>query len=149
MIKSQLFPFLLTSMLFIHLSCSNCQRIRCSGEGGYVNVRLLRDGKNAVFGPDAFIDHDSLRLYSPINYRDYPDFNYSITFDDSTQSIMVYLTTTLPQILTFPGSSDTLTSSSIITHMGECCATYKLSSVQWNGQEICTDDCGNVLEIEI
>lgn len=147
--ESQFIKFVFASLILIQFSCSYCQRVRCSGYGGDVNIRLVRDGKNAVFGPDAFIDHDSLRLFSPINYRDYPDFNYSITFVDSTQSIIVYLTTTLPQILTFPGSSDTLTSTSIITHMGECCATYKLSSVQWNGQEICIDECGNIIEIEI
>jgi hypothetical protein len=141
--------FIFLGFAIAHLSCSNCQRIRCAGNGGYVNVRLMRDGKNAVFGPDAFIDHVSLQLYTPIEYNDYPDLTYSIQFVDSTQSIILYLTSGPPQILTFPGSSDTLTSTSVITHMGECCSTYKLSSLYWNEREICIDECGNVMEIEI
>ena len=147
--EPHLFRFFLATMLLIHISCSNCQRIRCSGDWGEINVRLLRDGKNAVFGPDAFIDHSKLLLFSPISYNDYPDLKYTITFVDSTQSILFYVNPSLQQTLTFPGGSDTLTSTSIITHMGECCATYKLSSVQWNGQDICVDECGNIIEIEI
>ena len=145
--ETQLLKFIFAGMLLVHLSCKCGGRVDCIDNGDYFGIRLVRDGKNAVFGPDAFIDPEGIRLFTP--FPGYPDFDYPILLIDSTQSISMYLTPGNFQILSFPGSSDTLTSTTIVTHMSECCATYKVATVQWNGQEICTNDCGEVFEIEI
>ncbi len=137
----QLFKFFITGIMLVYLSCT----VDCVGNGDYARIRLVRNGMNAIFGPDAFIDRDSIRIL-------HPDHNlptYVVIYVDSTQSLTLYLTPYQPLILASPGRMDTLTCTTEVTDMNDGCKSYKLSSVQWNGQEICTDECGHLIEIEI
>ena len=86
--KSLALLILLFGLMPLFIACNNCGRIRCEGDGDYINVRLVRDGKNAIFGSDAFILREDLRFYQPVT--GYPDINYTIQFIDSTQSIMLF-----------------------------------------------------------
>ena len=144
--ETRFFQILLVGFLLVHLSCKCAGIDECNDNGSFAQIRLVRAGKNAVFGPDDFIHRDSIHVFIGENT---PATSSYLNFIDSTQSIRLYLHPANPQILTFPGSSDTLTSTTVITNMGECCDSYELFSVQWNGQTICSDDCGDVMEIEI
>ena len=135
-------------LTLIHLSCSDCHRIRCEGHNDILQIRLIHNGENAVFGPDAFIERDSIKFYMPLGL-DYPDYNYPIDFIDSTQSLNLSLKAGGIQILAFPGSMDTLVGNYNVYHNDECCPSYGLTAVLLNGESICTEDCNEVIEIGI
>jgi hypothetical protein len=133
--------------MLVHFSCNDCARIRCEGYQYPIEIRLMHNGKNAVFGLDAFIDRDSIRLFVPNN--NYPDTEFAITFSDSAQSIRLSLDVLPAQFLAFPGSIDTLVGNYLITNPTECCARHNLVSVLWNDKELCKDGCEEVINIEI
>lgn len=139
--------FLLGCLMLVHFSCNDCARIGCEKYQYPVEIRLMRNGKNAVFGPDAFIDRDSIRLFIPEN--GYPDTEFAISFSDSTQSIRLSLEVLSAQFLAFPGNIDTLVGNYLNTTPSECCATNELVSVLWNDEELCKDGCEEVINVEI
>lgn len=133
--------------LLVHCSCSNCARIRCEGANNQVTIRLMHNGENAVFGPDAFIDRASLRLFVP--HLNYPDTEYPITYIDSTQSIQLSIAVGQEQILAFPGSINTLLNTYYTTQKDECCQKSILVSLMWNDIEICIEGCNELIDIDI
>jgi hypothetical protein len=135
----------------LHFSCSNCARIRCEGSENHVYIRLIHNGKNAVFGSDAFIDRDSIRLFIPVSIPgiNYPDIEFPITYVDSTQSLRLSLSAGHSQFLSYPGSIDTFYGNYSVTQWTECCDRHMLVSLLWNEEKICTDGCEDVIEIGI
>ena len=144
----ELFKLCFAGLTLIHLSCNDCHRIRCEQHIDIVQIRLLHDGKNAVFGPDAFIARDSISLYTPLG-PDYPDQYYTIDYIDSTQSLSLSLKPGRLQILAFPGNVDTLVGNYTIYHSNDCCPPYELTAILRNGEQICSNDCEEVIEIGI
>lgn len=143
--KYSLIIILFASLLF-HFGCLNCRLVECSPNGGFVQLRLMKDGQNALFGPGAIVNIDSVEFYISEGFK----YNFPIFYFDSTQSIGMYLDNGARYILELPGiQSDTLIANTIITEMGECCPTYKLSSVTRNGQTICLDNCSEIIVVEL
>ena len=129
------------------LACDNCNKVECKLNSAYVELRLLRDGKNAIFGPDAFISRDSIK-YSNLD----PDGSkaYPVTFNDSTQTIKLFIEDIYEYKLEL-GSirTDTIEGITSIIDYDKCCATYELKYVYINGEIVCFDDCEEVVEVGI
>lgn len=142
---SQLAKLLFAGIMLLQLACKCDGRVDCERRLHYGEIRLVRDGKNAVFGPDAFIDRDSILILSP----DPRYLNFKVTFIDSTESMIINIFPNFPIILETPGRLDTLTCTTIITDRSECCVQYSLFSIQWNGEDICSENCADILDIEI
>ena len=132
---------------FTALSCNNCRLVDCAGSTGTIQLRLMRNGQNALYGPEAFINRDSLRYFinEPIE-RD-----YIIGFPENTQSITLFMEEGLEHILQISNiRTDTLVSTMEVTDMGECCHLYEFMNVTINGQVICDhQNCEDIIEIEI
>lgn len=137
---------IISSLSFLQLSCSFCNRVDCSGVTGDIEIRLMRNGQNALFGPDAFIHRNSIRYF----ITDPLERDYLIGFVEGTQSMSLYLIEGREHILEISNiRTDTLVSNMELTGMGECCPIYEFTSVTRNGQNICDLNCGEVIDIEI
>ncbi|MBL0007653.1 MAG: hypothetical protein KA166_00975 [Saprospiraceae bacterium] len=142
---SPIVKLLFAVFILSQLACKCDGRVDCERPYHFAEIRLVRDGKNAVFGPDAFIDRDSILILSP----DPRYLNFKVTFIDSTESMIINIFPNFPIILETPGHLDTLTCTTIITDRSECCVQYSLSSIQWNGEDICSENCADILDIQI
>ena len=128
------------------LSCSYCNRVRCDSNGGDIQVRLLNNGENAVFGPNAFVHRDSIRYFALAD----PQYKLSIGFIDEEQVLGLSLNADVDYILEIKGiRSDTFSLTSTVTAMSECCKSYEVTSVSRNGEIFCTGICDGILNIEI
>lgn len=142
---SHIVNLLFAGIILSQLACKCDGRVDCERRLHYAEIRLVHDGKNAIFGPNAFIDRDSILILSP----DPRYLNFKVTFIDSTESMIINIFPNFPIIMESPGRLDTLTCTTIITDRSECCVQYSLSSIKWNGEELCSDDCTEIFEIEI
>lgn len=127
-------------------SCNNCRLVECAGRTGIIEIRLMRNGQNAVFGPSAFLDRDSIRYFitEPLE-RD-----FIIGYPESTQTISLFMDEGNEHILQISNiRTDTFVSYMELTGMGECCPMYEFTSVTRNGQIICNLNCQEIIEIEI
>ena len=144
--KTILLIILLCALLSF-LACDNCNLVRCEQNGDYVQLRILREGKNAVFGPDAFIARDSI-MYSNL---DLPGSEaLQIIFHDSTQTIKFFIKDIYKYQLelgTF--RTDTIEGITSVVSHGKCCVDYELKYVYINGEIVCFEDCGEAVEVEI
>src|SRR5687768_3552917 len=86
--RKTILPVLLACSMLSWLACDNCRKIECKPNGDYVELRLIRDGKNAVFGPNAFINRDSIKYSNldPAGHEAYP-----VRFIDSSQTIKLFI----------------------------------------------------------
>ncbi len=116
-----------------------CSKAYCPGNGGIINIRLMHNGANAVFGPQAYIDQDSVEL-SP---------DYLLFFMESSQSLLVSLKPNTPVIMTYTGEIDTLTCTTNILSPNDCCNNYSLATVHRNGKLICSGNCEDIIDLEI
>src|SRR5688572_22073782 len=90
------------AFLFICLfqySCSYCNRVRCEGGGDTINLQLLREGKNILYGPEAIIEKNQLVVFSLVPNL----FEGSIGFLDSSQAISIYIYPNAPVVLEING----------------------------------------------
>jgi hypothetical protein len=136
----------LLSLIFfsILLSQSSCI-IDCVENGGYIQLELIKDGHNALYGPDAIINRDSIRL-SDIN-----GFDEIISYDDSTKTIEMFIFDTKEYILKIGNnSSDTIIGNTVVTSTGRGgCSSYQLAKVTINGQVVCHDGCEEIIEVQL
>ena len=142
---SPIVKLVIAGFILSQLACKCDGRVDCERNSHYAEIRLVHDGKNAVFGPDAFIPRDSILVLSP----DPRYLNFNVTFIDSTESMIINIFPNFPIILETPERLDTLTCTPIITERSDCCVQYSLSSIQWNGENICLENCADILDIEI
>ena len=142
-----IFLTLLACALLSWPACDNCNRIECKPNGEYVEMRLLRDGKNAVFGPDAFISRDSIK-YS--NLGPAGTEAYAVRFIDSTQTIKLFIEEIYVYQLKL-GSirTDTIEAVTSVIDYDQCCSTYELKYVYLNGEIVCLENCGEVVEVSL
>ena len=140
-------PIFLACSYLSWLACDNCNRVECKPNGEYVEMRLVRNGKNAVFGPDAFISRDSIK-YS--NLDPAGTEAYAVRFIDSTQTIKLFIEDIYEYRLEL-GSirTDTIVGITSVIDSDKCCATYELKYVYLNGEVVCFDNCGEVVEVSL
>lgn len=108
----------------------------------------MNNDKNALFGPDAIIPLDDVKVYEGLE-KDFEQ-SYNI-YVDSIGAIQIFVSSYHPTILEI-GSIRTDTfilTTEVISH-GECgCHGYDVTSVTRNGEVICTGDCEEIMEIEL
>lgn len=146
MLKQIIIILTLTFVLILTPGCDNCNYNKCKLNGGFVELRLLRNGENAVFGPSAFIDQNSIQ-YSNLKPTDPAAL---IDFNDTSRSIKLFIEDIYSYELTL-GSvrTDTLSGITTVVDYDGCCPFYELVTIYWNGEEICINECGGIIEIEI
>lgn len=137
------------ALLIIFISLSSCCGLTdCKENDGYLRLRLMRNGINAVYGPGAIIPQDSIKHF----YLSAPYIDNYIDFMDTFQSVGILVSAHNPSILeigqirtdTFSITTETIPASGLCD-----CDEYRVTSILRNGQVICTGDCEEVIDIEI
>ena len=136
-----------SSILSLLLLCiAGCCSLADCREGFDLEFRLVRDGKNALFGPDAFIHHDS------ISYRratSTGDGNF-IYFNETNQTVFLFTFLETDYVLDIEGiREDTISITTEILSDKGCCPAIQLSIIRRNGIVICNQNCTEIVEIEI
>lgn len=111
-----------------------------------MQLHLLRDGKNAVYGPDSFINKNGIRAFvlSSSALEEYVDFI------DTFQSVGIFIQDGFPVILEINGvRADTFAITTVVTDTDGCCTGYQVTSVLRNGVLICEGTCEEIINIEI
>jgi len=144
--KNHIIILVLGFSCLLQIGCDNCNRVRCENDSGTIQIRIKRNGENAIFGDAAFINRDSIKYFKtePILQ------DFSVAFHEETQSIGLNVTGGSKYFLQLSNlRTDTFTATFLLTGMGECCAQYELVAAQMNSHDICNDNCGEITEIEI
>lgn len=144
--KAPLFIFTLIIASFsLYTAYNDCHRVSCSGNVARFMFRLMINGEDAVFGPNATIHRDSIRAY----FLTTPEIERSLSISDTFQFLSSLLGTA-PLLLEINNiRNDTFTFTSEWLGMGECCPIYEVNAILRNGQVICTGTCEEIIEIEI
>ena len=109
-------------------------------------IRLLRNGNNVLYGPDAFVDHDSVKHFVLSDFK----LENPITFIDTFQSVYFFIPEGFPSIIEINGvSSDTFRITTEVIEVNDCCKGFQVTSVIRNGIVICTGECEDVIDVEI
>jgi hypothetical protein len=125
-----------------------CNLVDCDENDGYISLRLMRNGVNAVYGPGAIVHQDSIMHFYLSGLQD----EQYVDFIDTFQSIGISVSANNPSILeighirtdTFSITTETIPANGICD-----CDEYHIISVLRNGQVICTGECEEVIDIEI
>lgn len=124
-----------------------CSTHDCASPIGFFKIRILQDGKNVLYGPDAILTKSSIHLTTDSSLPGQEDY---ILFNDSNETIEFGVHEYAPAFLKLSSiRTDTFT---ITTEAGpeKCgCANYTVTSVSRNGVIICTGLCEDVIVIEL
>lgn len=124
-----------------------CLSVDCDYGSGPIQLRLVRDGKNALYGPDAFLTKDDLKHMKMVGTDLVEDY---IAFDDSLQTIELYVFLETPSLLQIENfATDTISITSDLHSKEECCDEYHITSVLNNGNVICEGLCQGAIDLEI
>lgn len=144
--------FVLSVILFSILLLQSACICECKENGGYIKLKLLKDGQNALFGPGATINKDSIRFYLTDLGGQYDHYyDHYISFDDSTKTMQVFILDQRAYVLKIENfRTDTIIGNSVVTSTGQCgCSSYQLTQVTMNGQVICQDGCEEIIEVQL
>ena len=141
--RKYLVIIILFCVLLIQASCI-CD---CKENGDYIKLKLVKDGHNALFGPDASINRDSIRFFAQNNLG-YDEF---ISYNDSTKTMDLFVVDQLDYILKIDNIRiDTFIGTTIVTSTGQCgCSSYQFLNVKMNGQIICQNGCDEIIELQL
>ncbi|MBC7885107.1 MAG: hypothetical protein H7X99_06510 [Saprospiraceae bacterium] len=146
--KVAIYTFLLLSIAIALNSCSQCASADCDRNAKSITIKLLKDGKNAVFGLDPIISKDSI-FYS-IMVDSSIVLDSRPIFQNIEQVLEIYVYADYPTILEINGiRSDTFSITTQVTSLTECCRGYTITTVSHNGSVICTGECDSILNVEI
>lgn len=140
--------FLFIYLCLMQISCGvDCSKVNCASPGGTLNFRVLKDGKNALFGTDS-ISHDSVRLY--VTITDTSSYDIPIQYDPVSKSIRLNMDQDVRYILKIDTlRNDTFEVFAVPSGMDDCCKLYQLNSANKNGQFLCGDGCNETLDIQL
>ena len=140
-----LLKLILVFALLFHLACK-CRLVDCVENAGHVQLQLMRDGKNAVYGPDAYIEKDAIKIF----ILSEPLLDDEVTYLDDEQALSIYIREAFPVILEINGIRiDTFSLTTEIDEIGECCTSFLVTSVHRNDQIICEGECAEIIQVEI
>src|SRR4030095_6067198 len=132
--NSYIIKIIFLAAIFLHLSCLNCRLTECLGNGGFIQLRLVRNGQNALFGSSAFIEKDSVRSFVLTSF----EFESPVEFLDTFQSISLYSEVGFPVILDINSiRTDTFSVTTKEISKSDCCTDYSITSISRNGMIIC------------
>jgi len=137
--------FLTFSYVITLLACS-CLTVDC-GYDMEVNLRLTRNNQDALFGPDAFLNRDSIRITTDDDR--YPMETF-INYRDNTQMMSAYLHDGPIYFLEINGARiDTIEITTELVSRKGCCDDYDFTGIILNGETVCSKNCEEGIEIEI
>src|SRR5688572_14319370 len=94
--SKHLLNLLLASSILFVIGCDNlCDDRICDGRTEFVEFRLVRNQVNALFGPGAFLDQDSIHTYLAYS----PGVTTPIEFIQEDQSISLFIEEGAPVVL--------------------------------------------------
>ncbi len=144
--RLHLIKLIFTCAILLQKSCNNCNRVDCYGASGFIRLKWIENGHNALFGPDATINRDSVRFYFP----DIIDHDFYITYNDGTQTMDLYLVNGNKYVLEIKNTrTDTILGTMKLIEKGECCDSYQFTKVTMNSQVICQDGCDDIIEVQL
>ena len=135
--------FILTILSLLWNGC--CET--CEPDYRIVQLRLMRNGVNAVFGDNAILERDDIRTYN----QSFHETERRVIYKEDDQAIWITVDQDFPLILEMGIiNQDTFSITLEPMIIEECCTYYRTSSVIMNGEVICTvGECDEVFEIEI
>jgi hypothetical protein len=111
-----------------------------------IELSVVKNGQNALFGPDAFIDKDSV-IFSNEDLLFQPEF---VNFNEHTQTLNLYIENGQTYLLEIKNiRTDTIIGHMIATGMNDCCEGYEFTDVMINGQVVCQHGCNEVIELQL
>lgn len=141
--------FLFIGLCLMQISCGvDCSKVNCASPGGTLRFKVMKDGKNALYGMPHAIEQDSVSLY--VTITDTSTYDIPIKFDSISETIELNMDQDVRYILkidTF--RTDTFEVFALPVGMDDCCKLYQLDSAKKNGQFFCGDGCNEVFEIQI
>lgn len=145
MLRFTVSTFIVFLILLLYSGCT-CLKVDCKENGGFVTLRLLRNGNNVFYGPDALSEKDSVKHFVISDFK----LENSVYFLDTFQSVYFFIPEGFPSIIEINGiSSDTFRITTEVLDMDECCTGYRVTSVLMNGIVICIGECEEVIDVEI
>ena len=129
------------------MSCDNCSNVNCEERFvESVELRLLQNQVNALYGPGAFLTPGSLRIYEV----DSPEDDLTVEFRQQNESIRLSIQEGDPVVLEVNNISvDTFSVIAVWFGRDDCCSFYRLNNVLRNGVVICSDLCNDPIDVEI
>lgn len=134
------------SILFF-ISCDNiCLKVECDGRTEFVEFRLMRNQVNALFGPDAFLNQDSIHTYLAYS----PGVTTPVEYKPEDQTISLFIAEGAPVVLEINNTiKDTFSIITTLIGMDDCCLFYRPDTVFINDSVICSGFCYLPIDIEI
>ena len=135
------------SLLLLLAISGCCLSVDCDYGSGPIQLRLVRDGKNALYGPDAFLTKDDLKHMKMVGTDLVEDY---IAFNDSLQTIELYVFLETPSLLQIENiTTDTISITTDLHSKKGCCDEYLITSVLNNGNIICEGLCQEAIALEL
>ncbi|MEP6795300.1 MAG: hypothetical protein ABJB16_13305 [Saprospiraceae bacterium] len=126
----------------------DCSKVDCASPGGTLTFKVTKDGKNALYGTNQIINHDSVSLY--VTITDTSSYDIPIQYDSISETIRLNMDQDVRYILRIDSlRSDTFEVFALPAGMDDCCKLYQLQSAKKNGQFFCGDGCNEVFEIQL
>ena len=145
--RTLLLKFVLFAIAFTMYGC--CRIDECEEPTGYFKIRLMRDGKNALYGPDAILTKSSIHLTTVNSLPGQEDY---IAFNDAAETIEFSVheyTSSFLKLSSIRTDTFTITTDFIDTNKSCSCVDYMVTTVSRNGVVLCTGLCEDVIDIEI
>lgn len=139
-----LFP--LIGIITLFSSCDECHGLDCPPPGAPLEVRYSQNGQNAIFGPNAFINRNSVTFIDIDQNGDPGDF----MFIEKDSLIRIYLLSNHSYVLNLGDSrTDTFQQLTYLQPRGRCCPVTIALEVQMNGNLVCHENCEEVIGVEL
>jgi len=85
----------------------------------------MKDGQNALFGSNAFVNRDSVSF----SVRDPFLEDVIVGFNETTKTINLFVEDGLKYVMEIKNiRTDTIIGTAVVTGFGECCESYQLST---------------------
>lgn len=142
-----LFKLSLAFFTLFFMGCDNlCEDRTCKGRTDFVEFRLMRNDTNALFGPEAFVNWDSIQTYLAYS----PLISTPVQFRDLDQTISLYMEEGAPVVLEINNViKDTFLLITTQSGMDDCCLFYRADTILMNDQVICSVSCFSPIDIEL
>lgn len=144
---TKLFSKIISALAILFLfGCENICDDGCEGRAEFVEFQLLRNNKNAIFGPDAFIDPDSIRTF--LAFSSNVDTPFELI--PETESISLYIEEGAPVVLQINDiMQDTFMITTMVIGRDDCCQFFGVENVLQNDSIICTGLCFLPIVLEL
>ncbi len=123
--------FLFTS---IFSSCGDCHKVDCPPYGGMVEINIVKDGDDLVFGPSASISLKDIKFNSTLEEN--------ISFTSFNDQIEIFLQGEEEYTLDISNQDSFKFSGKLeVINSSECCSIYAFTKFTSDGATLCNSHC--------